>query len=362
MSHAIPQTPNAVPDEADTVSLGELGLALARGWRRSVVAVAAGAAGGVALVLVLPPSFTARAVILPPKSETGHKPALPAALAALVGSDDDDNLGRYASIMKGSTIENAIVARFDLAGVYGSTTRDEARARLERNATIELGKDDLITIEVSDRDPRRAAAMAGAFVDGLRRTTAALAVAEAAQRRKSYEGLLATAQERLARAQAALQASGYGPGALSTRASETAQQYASLQAQAVAAEVRLETLRGALSDAAPSVQRAQGLVDALHEQLHRAESATGRPADASDYVDKQREFVLAQALAEQYRDEVESARADEARAGSPLQVIDPALAPDLPSWPRPGLLAIAGAVAGLFASWVLLLARFTRTS
>lgn len=59
-------------------------------------------------------------------------------------------------------------------------------------------------MEVDDRDPKRAADIANAYVANLRLLTTKLAVTEAQQRRVFFEQQMKVAKERLTQAQVAL--------------------------------------------------------------------------------------------------------------------------------------------------------------
>ena len=78
---------------------------------------------------------------------------------------------------------------------YDAKYRFEARARWSKNTRIAIGKKDgLISVEVDDESPQRAADMANAYVDELRRMTSVLAVSEAQQRRVFFDKELKDAQ------------------------------------------------------------------------------------------------------------------------------------------------------------------------
>jgi len=126
------------------------------------------------------------------------------------------------------------------------------------------------------------------------------------------------------------------------------------QAELTAAEVRLQAVRTSLSDSAPEVMQQQATVSSLRAQLARAEEvndSTGGP----DYIGKYREFKYQETLFELFSRQYELARVDEAREGAPIQVIDPATAPEKKSKPKRALTALATtAVTGLLLlAWVL---------
>ena len=70
---------------------------------------------------------------------------------------------------------------------YNVKRYQDARKILEKRSEINPEKEGLISIQVSDRDPKRAADIANAWVDELRALNQNLALTEAAQRRVFFE-------------------------------------------------------------------------------------------------------------------------------------------------------------------------------
>jgi uncharacterized protein involved in exopolysaccharide biosynthesis len=81
---------------------------------------------------------------------------------------------------------------------------------LEGATKVSSGKDGLIAIEVDDKDPKRAADMANAYVQELHKLTGSLAITEAQQRRVFFEKQLQQAQENLKKTELALGQTGAG--------------------------------------------------------------------------------------------------------------------------------------------------------
>jgi uncharacterized protein involved in exopolysaccharide biosynthesis len=218
-------------------------------------------------------------------------------------------------------------------------------------------KDGLITVEVDDESPRRAADIANQYVDELRRMTSTLAVTEAQQRRVFFDQQLKQSRERLVQAQLALQASGFNPGALKAEPKAAAEAYARLKAEATAAEVRLQVLRGSLADDTPEVRQQQAGLAALREQLARTAQASDA-AGGADYIGKYREFKYQETLFELYARQFELARTDESREGTLIQVVDPATPPEKKSRPKRSVVTLTSALGALLALTALVLVRF----
>jgi uncharacterized protein involved in exopolysaccharide biosynthesis len=225
--------------------------------------------------------------------------------------------------------------------------RSDARRTLANNTQIAVGKKDgLISVEVDDTNPQRAAAIANEYVDELRRMTSVLAVSEAQQRRAFFESELKEARDQLAQAQQALQASGFNPGALRAEPKAAAESYARLKAEVTAAEVRTQVLRGSLVDSAPEVQQQLAALAALRSQLARLERA-GDANPGPDYVTKYREFKYRETLFELFSRQYELARLDESREGALIQVVDLATPPERKSRPKKANIAVLSTVASL---------------
>lgn len=345
---------------SDGVPLGELLGAIVARWPvlLGVPLLAGAAAFGISLLV--PPTYTARTSFLPPQSGQSNLATALAALGPLASLTGGVGATRtpgdqYVALMQSATISQNIVERFKLMEAYGSRFQSDARKELAGNVRIGLGrKDGLITVEVDDALPQRAADMANRYVDELRGVTAGLAVSEAQQRRAFFEQQLKLTQAQLIKAQQALQAGGFNAGALKAEPRATAESYAKLRADVTAAEVRLEALRGTLTDAAPEVRQQLALLASMRSKLVKAEQA-GEVPDGTDYVSRYREFKYQEALFELYARQFELARVDEARDGALIQVVDVATPPERPSKPRRALTALATAfiVAALMVLWLV---------
>jgi len=225
---------------------------------------------------------------------------------------------------------------------------------LATRVRVLLGKKDgLISIDVDDVDPQRAADIANRHVDELRRLTSQLALSEAQQRRAFFESQLKKARDDLTTAQLALQASGFNPGALKAEPKAAAEGYARLKAEVTAAEVRLQTLRRNLADTTPEVAQAQTMLSALRAQLGKTEESSDL-SGGPDYVGKFREFKYQEALFELFSRQYELARLDESREGALIQVVDVATPAEHKSKPRRALVALVTT----FASMLLLASMF----
>lgn len=343
--------PLATPLDEPGIELGELVSVVTAKWKFIVGTSIAVGALALGVSFLIPPTFTARTMFLPPQQPQSAAASALASLGALSGLAGGSLGGvkttadQYVSLMQSVNVQDRLVDRFKLMSEYESKYRFQARKELSENVRITLGKKDgLITVEADGSSPQLAADLANAHVDELRRLSGELALTEAQQRRAFFESELKKTREQLARAQQELQQSGFNPGALKTEPKAAAEAYARIKAEATGAEVKLQTLRRTLTETAPEVQQQQGLLGALRAQLDKL-AATERP-DASDagYISRYREYKYQESLFELFSRQFEVARLDESREGGLIQVVDRATPPEYKSKPKRAFVALSAAV------------------
>jgi uncharacterized protein involved in exopolysaccharide biosynthesis len=344
----------------DSIDLLDLLLTLRARWRLLVgipVAVAVLAFG---VTYLIPPTYTSQTVFMPPQqqSQSMASSALESlgAMAGLSGGGGGlkSPADQYAALLSTRAVTDQLIDGFKLMAVYDKKRRSDTREKLADNTRILVGKKDgLITVEVDDTSPQRAADMANAYIDSLRKLSDRLAIGEAQQRRVFFEEQLKLAQAGLIAAQQALQKSGFTQGALRTEPKAAAERYAKLQADVAAAQIKLEVMRRSLLDTTPEVQSQRALVDGLREQLAKAELPLGDDK-SDDYVSKYRNFKYQETLATMLARQYETARVDEAREGALVQVVDRAVPAEWKSKPKRAAIAILAAIAafGLLTVWL----------
>jgi uncharacterized protein involved in exopolysaccharide biosynthesis len=350
------------------LSLRDIVVPLVQHWKVLVVAPLLAGAMALGIAFLLPPTFTARTSLLPPQQQQSMAASALASLGALAGlaggaAGIKSPADQYVALMQSVSVTDRLVDRFKLMDVYDAQFRFEARRELAENTRIVAGKKDgLISVEVDDRDPKRAAEIANAYVDELKRMTSVLAVSEAQQRRTFFEKELKDARDQLTKAQQELQASGFNINALRAEPKAAAESYAQLRAEVTAAEVRTGVLRGQMAETSPEMQRQMAELRALRDQLARLEQSAER-STGPDYVSKYREYKYRETLFELFARQYEVARVDESREGALIQVVDVAQQPEYKSKPKRLLIAlIAGAITFLLVAFLVVTRHFLRVS
>jgi uncharacterized protein involved in exopolysaccharide biosynthesis len=348
--------------EDDEISLLDLALVVAENLRLLVLGPLAAGLLALGISFAVTPTFTAKTVIMPPQQTQSSAAAALQGLGALAGAAGaaaglKSPADQYVSLIQSTTVEDKLIERFKLMQVYDVKFKADARKQLETSSRISAGKkDNLISIEVDDEDPKRAADIANAYVEELKLLTNQLAMTEAQQRRLFFETQLQQTKARLAQAQKELQAAGFNEGAIRAEPKAAAESFAKLRAEVTAAEVRVQSMRGYLTETAPEFRQAQVNLQALRSQLARLEGSD-KAAAQGDYVDRFREFKYQETLFDLLVRQLEVAKLDESREGAVIQVVDPATPPERKSKPRKAMVAV---VATLATGFALLLWVFVR--
>jgi uncharacterized protein involved in exopolysaccharide biosynthesis len=361
-----PQATNA-EDAEGSISLLDLLQVVVDNLRLLVLGPLAAGLLALLICFLVAPTFTATSRFLVPQGQSASAAMMQSlgALSGLAGAAGLKSPGdQFVSFMKSDSVQNALVDRFKLMERYEQKYRLETRKSLANHASITSNaKDGIITIEVDDHEPQFAADLANGHVQELQRLLSRLAVTEAQQRRVFFEKLIVTTKANWVKAEQDLKATGVNPGSLKLSPITALEGVAKLRAAVTAQEIKLASMRGYLSDAAPDFKQAQTELAALKSQLanmdHQdAESAnSGANAAQNDYIAKYREYKYNETLFELFSKQYEIARIDEGREGATIQVIDLAEKPERKSKPKKGLVAVITTVTAGFA---LLLYVFVR--
>ena len=345
----------------------------ARKWT-ILLASAAGFVIALLLVLLVAPTFTAKAVILPPQQDQSTASALFGQLGALasltgMGGSLKNPTDLYIGLLGSQSVTDAMVKRFDIVRRYHPKRFSDARLMIQKAAKFAANKDGTISISVNDGDPRKAATMANAFVDELYRLNNRLALGGTSQKRLFFEQQLAQEKDKLADAEVALKKTEESTGVIapSGQTETIIRQVAQVQADITLREVQLAALRTSSTEQNPDVIRLNSELGGLRSQLRDLESGTAKhaPGDISittanvpqaglEYIRKERDVKYHQFLFDLLARQYEAARIDEAKAAPVIQIIDPALPPDRKSAPFRALWAIVGCALGFLLStaWV----------
>jgi capsule polysaccharide export protein KpsE/RkpR len=275
----------------------------------------------------------------------------------------------YVEVLKSRTVQDRLINRFDLRARYGKSTYFEARKKLAKFTDIEEDKKSgVITLTVTDYEPKMAAQIANAYVDELNRLAVDLNTSSAHRERQFLEERLATAKQDLARASASLSQftsknSMVDPQNEGRAVMDAA---ARMQGELIASETELKGLQQIYSDDNVRVRTLKARMAELQSQLKKlvgqnndaaAQDTVGwsapypsmhtLPGLGSRYAELYREAKIQEAVYAFVTQQFEMAKIQEAKELPIVRVMDAGVAPEKRSSPIRSLI-VAGSVFGAF--------------
>jgi capsule polysaccharide export protein KpsE/RkpR len=331
-------------------------------------------AASLILAFVIPKRYESTARLMPPDN-SGSGTAMLAALTgkSLGGLDGigalaasflgaHGNSGLYVALLRSGTITGDLVDHFELQHVYGKRYRVDTTKYLVRHTTVvEDKKSGVITLTVTDKDPRRARDLAQGYLDELNMLLNRTSTSSARRERTFIEGRLASVKVELENAQQALSdfSSTHATVDIHEQARAMVDAGAKLEGELIATQGELDSLRQIYGDANVRVRSAQARITDLKRelvkmggtsaQLPTAQDASGiggassedalypplrqLPRLAVPYADLYRTVKVQEAVFELLTQQYEIARVQEARDVPVVSVIDAPGIPEKKSFP-----------------------------
>ncbi len=381
---ALPAEPlvrDASQNDDDEISLLDLLIVLAERKRLIFWITAGSAIAALIISLLLPKSYTATASLLTPQQNSSLSAQLASQFGAMSGvaslvSGGGGSLLRnpndiYVGMLRGQTVEDAMVEHFGLMQEYHTKYLSDARKAFEKHATVDGSqKDGLIHISVDDHDPARAAALANGYVDQFRALTRNLAITEAQRRRVFFEDQLKQANQDLGDAEETLKATEQKTGVIQLDSQTRAliESAAALRAQIATKEMQIQGMQTYANGENAPLNEAQQELASLRAQLARLGGSADDPGSiivpkgqmteaGLEYIRRVRDVKYYETIFEVLARQFELAKLDEAREGAIIQVVDPAIPPDKRSSPKRSLIVLVvtavGFLLGLFSALML---------
>lgn len=325
---------------------------------------------------------------MPPDQGGGSGLAMLAALATKGGGGDSGSssssdgvfsggLGRVATdflglkttgalltdILHGPTVQDTLVQKFDLRNRYHVRYWKSARQVLDSHTTIkEDRKSGVISIAVSDRDPRVAQQMAEAYVQAVNTLLAQVSTSSAHRERVFLEQRIKTVKESLDNASQEFSTFASKTGALDVPSQTKAmvESEATLEGQLVAAESELQGLEQIYTDNNIRVRTLRARVAELKQQVENFSGNKGDPNSSQSQItgdlpslrklplvgvrwaNLYREFKIQEAVYAMLTQEYELAKIQEAKETPTVNVLDAPLVPETKSYPPRTLITIVG--------------------
>ncbi|HZV87936.1 MAG TPA: Wzz/FepE/Etk N-terminal domain-containing protein [Candidatus Binatus sp.] len=349
--------------------------------RTFLIALAASAI----IVFLIPARYDATTQLMPPDSQSGSNMALLSAVAGRaggLGAVAGDLLGvknsgaLFVGVLQSRTVQDRLIEQFGLKRVYGESKIEDARqALLDHTNISEDRKSGIIAITVRDHDPRRAAALAQAYVTELDRLVAQVSTSSARRERIFLEGRLNTVKQDLDNAAQKFSEFASKNTAIDIPAQGKAmvEAAATLQGQLIAAESELRGLEAIYTDQNIRVRALRARVAELRTQLGKIggdSGASGALSSKSDpslypsirqlprlgvtYADLYRQTKIEETVFELLTQQYELAKVQEAKEIPSVKILDAAVVPTKKSFPhRMSLITAGTALAiGALCAWL----------
>jgi tyrosine-protein kinase Etk/Wzc len=249
-------------------------------WRaRIAISVFAGSAVLATMIncLVTPKIFESTATMMTQREQSrgGLLPGLMASAGVLqsipglgVGSLSTD-LDLFVTVLRSRSVAEAVVKKFDLQTRYEKQHLADAVRKLRGCVSVDVSKEGLIGVTVSETDADLASNIANFYVEELERRLTLFSSSKAARKRKFIKERLAKTHEELRKSEEALREfqQVHRAFALNEQAKGVIDTAAFIHAQLISTQVRLESLLPFAADENPDVVALRAQLGELRRQM-----------------------------------------------------------------------------------------------
>jgi uncharacterized protein involved in exopolysaccharide biosynthesis len=363
--------------------------------KRRVVGRATFAAMIASLVVafLIPSKYESTTQLMPPDSSSAGNLAVLSALdgggsfggGGGMASMASDFLGLKSSgalfigVLGSRTIQDGIINALDLRKVYSVRTYERARKILtERTTLAEDRKSGIVTLQVIDRNPQRASAIARTYVDQLNLVLAQSSTSSARRERMFLEERLKVVKQHLDDSEKRFSEFSSAKGVLDVKEQTRAmvEGAATIQGELIAAESEERGLEQIYTPNNIRVQTLRARIAELKSQLNKMGngSATAAASDGQldentlypslrqlpllgvTWADLYRESRISEIVYETLTKQYEMSKVQEAKEIPEARVLDEPDVPEKKSSPNRMLLTGVGTLLGLLSAMAFIVA------
>jgi capsule polysaccharide export protein KpsE/RkpR len=272
----------------------------------------------------------------------------------------------FVGVVQSQTVQDRLIQQFNLMHVYHDGKIEDARKDLADHTDVsEDRKSGIISIAVTDHDPKRASAMAKSYVEELDRLVAQVSTSAARRERVFLETRLTAVKGELDDS-----AKNFSDFASKNTAIDIPAQgramveaAARLQGELIAVQSELEGLKQVYTDDNVRVRSARARMDELQKKLNEIGSAGtegGAKGDDSlfpsirrlpilgvTYADLFRRTKIEETVFELLTQQYELAKVQEAKEIPTVKVLDAAIVPTKKTFPPRAVIIALGTLLGL---------------
>ena len=353
-----------------------------RRWLATVTLLGMILASGIALLL--PNKYESTAQLMPPDPQS-----LPSAsvLGALTGSGPVVGLGgglmsartpagTLIGILDSQTAQDDIINHFDLRRIFHCKFYADARNILKGKSTIaEDKKSGIISISVTDRDPKLARDVAESYVEELDKLVNSLSTSSARREREFLEQRLKSIKSDLDASSVELSQFSSRNATINPQSQGQAlfESATRLQGELITAQGELSGLKAMYSDDNVRVREARARIEELQSQLRKMGGVGGK-VDGADqksdqlypsirelpilgvtYSDLSRQLAMQEGIYEILTKQYELAKVQEAKEIPTIKVLDEPQVPERKSSPHRAVIVLLGVLISIFAGigWIV---------
>jgi capsule polysaccharide export protein KpsE/RkpR len=372
--------------------------------RRLLIRVAAVACvTSLILAFVIPKRYQSTARLMPPDNSGGGAAMLAALAGHSLGGLDGlgalaasflgvhGNSALYVNLLQSSTVTGDLIDRFGLQHAYHKRYRvDTAKYLLRRTSVSEDKKSGVITVTVTDTDPRRARDLAQGYLDELNQLLNRTSTSSARRERMFIEKRLASVKDNLESAQEALSdfSSTHATIDMHEQARAMVDAGAKLTGELIVTQGELDSLRQIYGDGNIRVRSAEARIADLKRELTKMGGTSAQLTPASDvaatngandssalypplrqlprlavpYADLYRTVKVQETVFELLTQQYEIARIQEAKDLPVVSIIDSPGIPEKKSFPPRTLLTLILTLFAIAAAaaWILFTDRWSK--
>lgn len=323
------------------------------------------------------PIFTATALINPPKltdAGTSFSQVI-SGLGALTGSGggllQKTDADITIAILKTTAVKDMVIKQFDLIKLWNKKDIELARRSLADIVKFTPDvKSGFVEINVDNKDPKLAAAVANYYIVALGQAINNIAYGRASQRYQFYQKQLSNAVMSLNKAESALRVFSERNGIIAGQQVQIIAGISSqLQAQLIAAQAELQSMSYYASPNNSDYLALESQIQSLKQQLQSLnnQGVDGNiaipvglaPALANEYIGLMRDFKFKELVYEVMLKQSKAAQLDAQSEIMPMaiQVVDPAVVPLYKAKPKRLRIIVGAFIIGFIIGSIYFLVR-----
>jgi uncharacterized protein involved in exopolysaccharide biosynthesis len=378
MNKCSPSQQRTAPPEGEEFSLLDYWRVLLK-WKWMIgLFVGATFVGSIVISGFLPKIYASTVTLLPPIQEgppgmgamaSQFSGNLGGLAGSLFGTKSPSDL--WVAILKSRTVQDAIVARFNLTQLFGVETTEEARILLNQKVKILKSKEDIISITVEDENPKQTVEIANAYVEELDRVNKNIMMSAGGRMRVFVEKRLAEQKTELSKIEEEVRRFQEQNGAvkLDDQSKAIIDAFGTVKGQLMAKEVELQTFLSYATPNNPHAQILQAQIEELKQRLAELEEGgKGRPKSifiptakipdlALKYARLLRDAKVQETVYGLLNQQYEMSRIQEAKDSPTVQILDAPKVPEKKVKPKRKYIVLSSTfgamVGGICLSFVM---------